>query len=289
MLRLPGADVESATWPADAPGEGVDYEVPVGIGPETFGSILVSVAPGRSLRSGEQRLLGDLADQAALAFRNSAMDAELTQHLADLDRRTQALAESRRRIVEARDRERSRLEASISHEVVAHLVGLPSALEHVHNGQGGDLPGQVEHWLAETTEALESLRGLTRAVFPTQLARAGLAAAMTSYLAQNGITGRLTIEDSMRDRRFDFRAETAAYFCFVEAMGDVDGHTRGAITLEGRDLVLRMRDPATPTMDLQAMTDRVEAVDGSLSIGTDGAGMTLTVRLPAEPAAVTGA
>ena len=52
----------------------------------------------------------------------------------------------------------------------------------------GDILGELT---TRTRSALESLRGLTRGVFPTQLERRGLVAALDAHLAQNG-TGRVS-------------------------------------------------------------------------------------------------
>ncbi|MGH3507423.1 MAG: hypothetical protein ACRDO2_09490 [Nocardioidaceae bacterium] len=279
-----GAELDSASWPPDAPEGGVDYTLPVQLGADTFGSITVTLPRGRAMRTGEQRLLGHLADQAALGLRNASMDADLQQHLVDLDHRTQTLAESRGRIVEARDAERRRLEAAITRDVTSHLSDLPLQLDSVPDSDDAVLPGRIGGWLARTTEALESLRELTRGVFPTQLARVGLAPALTSYLARQGLAGRLTVDPSMGDRRFDPRTETAAYFCFVEAVG-IDDSARGDIAVRNGDLVLQV-DGARTAMDVQAMRDRVEAVGGWLSIQSHQESVQLRVWLPTRASAV---
>jgi signal transduction histidine kinase len=280
-LQLPGEELDSATWPANAPEGGADHEVPVHIGNERFGCIIVTLPLGRSIRVAEEALVADLADQAALAFRNASLDAELKRHLDDLDQRTHELRESRRRIVEARDSERRRLEAAISDQVISHLVDLPGSLETATNGHTPQMREQVRMWLAQTTEALECLRELTRGVFPTQLARSGLHAALPSYLARVGMSGRLSLDPCLSGLRFEPRVESAAYFCVVEGLGDQEADALGDVLVDDQDLVLRIHRPAADTMDLQAMMDRVEAVDGSISMSSPGDERLLTIRLPA--------
>jgi signal transduction histidine kinase len=284
VLGRPGAEQDSAAWPVQAPEGGVDYTFPVQLEADTFGSITVTLPRGRTLRSSEQRLLGHLADQTALSLRNASMDADLQRHLVELDRRAQALAESRGRILAARDSERRRLEAAVTREVTSHLTALPGGLGSVPEVDRADLPGQIGEWLERTTDALESLRELTRGVFPTQLERVGLGAALTSYAARHGLAGLLTVDPSMSGRRFDPHTETAAYFCFVEALG-ADGSATGDIAVRDGDLVLRV-DGARTDMDVQAMADRVEAVGGSLSIDANQQSVQLRVLLPAEASAV---
>jgi signal transduction histidine kinase len=212
------------------------------------------------------------------------MDTDLQRHLVELDRRTQALAESRGRILAARDSERRRLEAAVTREVTSHLTALPGGLESVPEVDRADLTGQIGEWLERTTDALESLRELTRGVFPTQLERVGLGAALTSYAARHGLAGRLTVDPSMSGRRFDPHTETAAYFCFVEALG-ADGSATGDIAVRDGDLVLRV-DGARTDMDVQAMSDRVEAVGGSFAIDANQQSVQLRVLLPVEASAV---
>ena len=71
--------------------------------------------------------------------------------------------------------------------------------------------------MAATNDALESLRELTRGVFPTQLARSGVEPALRSLLARNGLASALHVDASAAGRRFSPRVEAAVYFCCAEA------------------------------------------------------------------------
>jgi GAF domain-containing protein len=99
----------------------------------------VDVPRGRPLRASDHRLLNALADQAAVAFRNAAMEAQLAEHVADLDRAAKKLAESRSRIIAADDAVRQRLEAAIARDVMPRLVELPAQLHHARSRSGGAL------------------------------------------------------------------------------------------------------------------------------------------------------
>ena len=104
---------------------------------------------------------------------------------------------------------------------------------------------------------------------------------MAAYLARSGLAGRLEVDPSASHRRFGERGETAAYYCFVQALDAAASSARGHLTVQGDTLVLTVDDPAVQTMDTRMMTDRVEAVDGSLTVvGADGE--QLIVRLPIE-------
>ena len=97
--------------------------MPVNHGGATLGSIAVSLPRGpRSSGPSDVRLLEALADQAAVAFRNAALETQLAGHVAELDRTTRQIADSRARIVAADDAVRRALEEAISRDVVPHLV-----------------------------------------------------------------------------------------------------------------------------------------------------------------------
>jgi hypothetical protein len=283
VLRVPGSPGISEVWPSAADGV-PEYEVSVRHGGDTLGSIGVTMPKGRRLRAADERLLRDLADQTALAFRNAAMESELAAHVAALDRTTGALAESRQRIIAADDAARRRLESAISREVLSHLQSMPEQLSGLSVASSGTAASdELEQLVTQTNAALESLRELTRGLFPTQLARAGLSRALRSHLARNGLSAVLHVEPSA-ERRFPARVEAAVYFCCVEASragsGGID------LRIVGPDLVLRIRGFARADVDVQAMVDRVEAVGGSPSLSDPGV---LSVSIPIgvdEPAPV---
>jgi hypothetical protein len=267
VLRVPGSGSISEVWPAGTAEETAEFDVPVRHGGDTLGSIAVSMPKGRRLRAVDERLLVDLADQTALAFRNAAMEAELAGHVAALDRTTQALADSRRRIIAADDAARRQLESAISRDVLPHLDPMPAQLRRLSvAGSGPAAMDQLEQLVTQTNTALESLRELTRGVFPTQLVRAGLAPALRSHLARNGLAAALHVEPSA-DRRFPARVEAAVYFCVAEAVRAGSGPARIDLSMAGQDLVVQIRGFARDDVDLQAIVDRVEAVGGSPSLG----------------------
>jgi hypothetical protein len=276
-----GVGADSATWPHDAPEVATDYEVAVRDGGETLGSIAVEMPAGRSLREGERRLLHDLADQAALAFRNASLDAESAANLAALDMRTSELAASRRRIIEARDAECRRLESVISRGVFPFLDRLEHSVHRLRADVESNVPLHgVDELLIDVTTALDTLREVSHGVFPTQLARAGIGPALTSLLAKSDPTVALQMDDSVGDRRFGARAEAAAYFCCIEAVPDCSASGRVVVAVDDADLVVHIHGIVGTAMDLEAVSDRVEALAGSLRMETDAAGAVLALRVP---------
>jgi hypothetical protein len=232
------------------------HRVPVA---EDLGALEVAIPRGRRLRPADERLLRALADQAAVAFRNASMEAELAAHVEALDRATAELARSRARVIEADDAVRRDLEEAISRDVLPHLLAVARGLQ-----DGGDVEPMVE----SVNRALGALRELTRGLFPTQLTRSGVEAALRSL----PIT--VAVDPGLRGRRFPPRVEAAVWFvCATTAS------LASAIELAeaGNQLLLTVRGVSSCGDNLR---DRVEAAGGSLAV----ADHTLSVRLPAASA-----
>ena len=272
-----GEIVSAATWGAEGADDATTaHVVPVRHGDVTLGSIEVDVLDARPLRPADKRLLIAIADQAAVAFRNTAMEAQLTDHVADLDRTTRQLAESRARILEADVVARRELEEAISHEVLPRLVVLPDQLRVARAAVADGVPNELEALVADTNSALEELRELTRGVFPTQLARTGIEPAVRSHLTRTDPAPTLHVDESAASLRFPERVETAVYFCCVEATRL--GPSTMGLSIVGTDLVLEVSGLGQSAADLQPVLDRVEAVGGTLS-QADGL---LELRIPVD-------
>ncbi|WP_432938939.1 hypothetical protein ACQPXM_28370 [Kribbella sp. CA-253562] len=281
VLRVAGAEPIVERWP-DGVVTAVEYDVPVRHEGELLGSIGVTMPKGRKLRAADQRLLHDLADQTALAFRNAAMESELAAHVAVLDRTTVALAESRRRIVAADDFARCQLEAAIVRDVLSHLESMPAQLDTLSVvASGPAATDQLVRLVGRTNAALEALRELTRGVFPTQLIRSGLARTLGSHLSRSGPAITLAVEPSA-DRRFPARVEAAIYFCCVEAVRARSTAARIDLGVVGTDMVLRVGGISRDDIDVQAILDRVEAAGGSLAPVEP---RVLSLSIPVEDAA----
>ena len=220
------------------------FTAPVG----DSGTLEVALPRGRDLRAADRRLLDALADQAAVAFRTITLEDELAAKVEELERTTSELARSRARLVEADDAVRRDLEAAISRDVLPHLAAVDAGLQ-----QGRD----VEPLITEVTAGLEALRELTRGVFPAQLARGGVEAALRSF--------PLSVEPSLAGRRFPTRVEAAIYFCCTQT-----GATSATLTTSGLTLDAVTRLPPQ-------VLDRVEAAGGRVTRSGDGV---VAVALP---------
>jgi signal transduction histidine kinase len=233
------------------------------------------MAAGHPLRPRDQRLLADLADQAAMAFRNAQLTAELSAQVEQLSLQTHELDRSRARLISAGDAERSRVERAIADQVIPHLAPLPERLRLLSQS-GPDRPvvldtAQLAPLLSSVNTAMQSLREITRGVFPAQLSRSGLHTALGSLLARPGLMGRLTVDDSAAGVRFDPRVEAAAYFCVAEATRAFGDPLAVVLSVHGDQLHLRVSGTDGGGLSLSHMRDRIEATGGSVSTtGRDG-------------------
>jgi hypothetical protein len=283
-LEVDGGADRFEVWPAgtaeahEPPGR----VVPIADDQGSLGSIGLDLPAGRDVRPFEARMLADIADQAAVAFRNVRLQVELAAQVERLDERTRALDASRRRLIDAADTERRRLESALAREVLPAMDSLRADLD------GG--PARVEEvtaasYVERATSALEALRELTRGIYPTLLTRSGPAAALVSYADRNGTTAALSLDPGVARSRYAERVEAAVYFCCVEMLGSPGGRGAVAVDLVDDEIVVTFRGPRREDLDLLAMADRVEAAGGSYTDAADR----LTVRLPAVPQASTPA
>jgi signal transduction histidine kinase len=251
---------------------------------DRLGSITVEMADGHTLRPQGQRLLADLADQAAMAFRNAQLTAELSAQVEQLSLHTYEVDQSRARLISAADAERSRVERAIAREVLPHLAPLPQRLRQLSQphacGQAALDAAHVAPLLSSMNTAMQSLREITRGVFPAQLTRSGLQTALGSLLARPDLTGNLTVEDSAANLRFDPRVEAAAYFCVAEATRAFDHPIGVKLSVHADQLHLSMNGVQSGGLSVSHMRDRIEATGGSVSTARRDGRTFIEVRAP---------
>ena len=280
-LALPFEAHRFVSWPAgSSAGSGPTADFPVVDDGEVLGSVRVEMAPGRPLRPADNALLGDLADQAVVAFRNARLSAELAHRVAELDRHAHALEESRRRLITAGDAERSRLERAVTREVAPHLQALPDRLETLA-ADATVTADQVRALRADAEQALEALREITRGVYPAQLERTGLVPAVRSLVARVG-ESTLTVDAPEDIVRRDARVEAAAYFCIAEAVRGLTGPLELSLQLRDDELRARVVGRNGDELPLDTMRDRAEALGGTISRALDGDRLTVQLSIPAQ-------
>jgi hypothetical protein len=273
----------TASWPdpsgpdAGAPDGGVVLPIEDASGP--LGSVVLTLPPGRDIRPAERRLLSDIAEQAALALRNARLELEVAGRVRQLDRHTRELTASRNRIIGAVDTERRRLESAIAVRVLPTMQLLRSQL--ARSAEGGVRADRIEECVDLATKALESLRELTRGIYPMVLTRSGLGSALSSHAARVGRTDALRIDAGVANARFPEHVEVAVYSCCVEVLEHAGGEI--ALGLDGTtgELVVSVVGVRLEELNQLAIVDRVEACGGVVDVpGPDGA-TPARIRLPA--------
>jgi signal transduction histidine kinase len=263
---------------------------PVRHGDDLLGAISLSKPPSEPLTSAEDNLLRHLASQAGLVMRNAKLNAELQATIDEL-------RASRRRLVEAQDAERRKIERNLHDGAQQQLIALAIQLGLLaETADDPDLVRQaIPELKAQLSAALDDLRTLARGIYPPLLAEQGLVMALRAQAARSP----LPVEVEARDvGRYPQDAESTVYFCALEALQNVAKHARASrvtVRLAGSagGLEFSVRDdgagfPAASRRHgsgLQGMADRLAAHGGTLDIRSEpGQGTTITGRLPAPPA-----
>ncbi len=211
-------------------------------------------------------LVEAVASAARIAVTNARLQAEVRARVLEV-------AASRRRIVEAADEERRRLERELRDGAERRLAGVARLLE----GARADVDDGAAAILAETEEELRGaraeLRDFAHGIHPAVLTDLGLAGVLPDLAARAGVPVELAVEVS----RFDAVIEAAAYFVCSEALANVAKHsdaTHASIHIAERNgrLVVAIEDDGVGGADaargsgLRGLRDRVSALGGGLSV-----------------------
>ena len=288
-----------ACWPTTAPPEPAseldDDAVLIERAGIRLGALTITTRRGEQLNLIERRLVDDLAASAGLVMDEARLDAALADQAA-------ALFRSRRRLVDAQDDERQRLEAQLQ-------VGMQQKLSVVQDGltagaelaadDGLDSPivDQLSALIDETETARTEIEALARGIYPPLLEAEGLTAAVENLAARHLVP--VEVKSSL-SRRFDTDIELAAYFCIAEALTNVAKYANAnliVISLTERDgLYFEVTDDGVgfavnkvgPSgTGLIGLRDRLEAVGGELKVETEqGRGTTVAGRVAAEQPAM---
>jgi signal transduction histidine kinase len=229
---------------------------------------------------GDPGLREAVSSAALLAAANARLQAEVRAQVAEL-------RESRRRILEAGDEERIRLELRLREGAEERLEALAEQLRgtqlSVPSEAGAERIDRIEAQLART---LEELRRLAHGLHPRVLAEEGLAGALGSLAEQAPVQ----VEVVAPVARLPAEVEAVAYFLCSEALANIAKHasaSRVSVSVRPGDGRVRVvieddglggADPGRGT-GLRGLADRVEALGGTLHVESPAGGGT---RLAAE-------
>lgn len=214
-----------------------------------------------------------------LALVNARMRAEVRARVADV-------ARSRRRIVEAADAQRRAIERALDAGPERHLRTVAGLLAQPDVAADPALAEQLPRVLAEVAAGQAELQQFAHGVRPALLGAGGLTAALPP-LTQH--TGQAT-EVSVRVGRLVPAVEAALYFVCAEALSNLAKHAGASkavvdVREEDGSVIATITDDGRGGADphgsgLRGLTDRVEALGGTLLVAErSGGGTSVTARI----------
>jgi signal transduction histidine kinase len=233
----------------------------------------------------DPRLVDEVATAARLSLANARLRAHVSAQLDDL-------CASRRRLLDAADDERARLEQRLHDGAEQRLDAFERLLARARQearATGDDTGCKLLDTAAQELErARADVRAIARGLHPRTLSERGLRAAVTELAEGSPLAVDLTAPAG----RFPQAVEATAYFVCAEALANV-GKYAGArcvgcrLTSEDGLLRVTVQDDGVGGADvaagtgLRGLADRVHAVGGELRVVSpiDG-GTTVTAEVP---------
>jgi signal transduction histidine kinase len=233
-------------------------------------------------------LVGAIAATVRLAMDNEQLTVALEAQLEE----TRA---SRRRIVDAADAERQRIERDLHDGAQQRLVSLAISLRMLGDSLGDDAPKEIREELSaagtELRGAIEELRELAHGLDPAILRESGLGPAIRSLVERCPIPATLELQ---LDGRLPRPIEATAYFVVAEALANVAKHALAShVTVRVRvaagQLGVEIEDDgrggaeAARGSGLRGLADRVAAAGGRFDLGSGARGGTrVAAELPTK-------
>jgi signal transduction histidine kinase len=229
----------------------------------------------------EPTLVDAVASAARLAVSNARLQAQVRARVLEL-------AASRRRIVEAADAQRRRLERELRDGAERRLAFVAGLIEEARADAGGPAEAMLTDVHEEVRGARAELHDFAQGIHPSALTEGGLAAALPALTIRAG----LPVELAVAVGRLAPTVEAAVYFLCSEALANAAKYADAArMTIdvaESNGLVLvAIADDgvggANPARGsgLRGLADRVEALGGQLSVRSPmGGGTRMNATIP---------
>jgi PAS domain S-box-containing protein len=204
-----------------------------------------------------------------------------------LKREQQQLRASRSRIVQAADATRRKIERDLhdgaQQRLVSVALSLRTARKALKDGKATSAARQLAAIESELDEAMGELRELARGIHPAVLTDRGLPDALEMLAVRSTVPVEVERAPS---GRLDPQVEAAVYYIVAEALTNVAKYARARVAsvrvfLQDGRLVAEVEDDGVGGADaadgsgLRGLSDRVEALDGELSIDSPRGGPTI--------------
>ena len=150
------------------------------------------------------------------------------------------------------------------------------------------VPGALERALDELAAGLEEIRELASGLHPSMLTERGLVAALEALALRSAVPVDL---QELPDRRLPEQVEAAVYYVVAEAIANVHKHAGAqrvvvSVTADDDRVGATVEDDGVGGADeggggLRGLADRVQALDGTLSVESPpGGGTRLRAEIP---------
>jgi signal transduction histidine kinase len=230
---------------------------------------------------GDPGLVEAVSSAAGLAAANARLQGEVRARLAEI-------GASRRRILEAGDEERGRLERRLRDGALRRLGEVAEILRRARRPAAGGADERLVRAEIQLARTQEELRRLARGIHPGELSERGLAAALASLARDVPLPVELAVSAAGESPA----AAACAYFVCAEALANVAKYAaashvtvsvrsdHGGTTVEVEDDGVGGADPGRGT-GLRGLADRVETLGGTLTVDSPpGGGTRLVAVIP---------
>lgn len=248
---------------------------PDAVAVERAGRVVASVAS-----TADPSTVRAVVDTASPLLETVALRAAVARQL-------QAVVVSRRRIAEAQLGERRRIERDLHDGAQQRLLGAAAQLQAaLVNGDPARMRDAMELGVAECRQAVVELRDLANGLYPAVLTDHGLAAALEDLADR--FPAEIAVEAPTG--RYQPDLEATLWFVACEAVTNAVKHSCGtriqvALHDDGERLRLMVSDDGRGGADLdgnglRGLSDRLEAVGGTLRVAADGPGTMVEATVP---------
>ncbi|WP_329241399.1 DUF4118 domain-containing protein [Actinoallomurus sp. NBC_01490] len=253
---------------------------PIIVGRSLWGVVVVATSSPEPLPEDTEARMTEFTELAAAAIANAQSNADLKA--------------SRARVVAAADEARRRIERDLHDGTQQRLVSLGLEMRGIEAAipqEFSDARLQVAHTAKALEEAIVELQELSRGLHPAILAKGGLEPALMVLARRSSVPVEL---DVSIDDRLPEQCEITVYYVVSEALTNAAKHAfasvvRVAVGVRDGTVRLSIRDDGVGGADpargsgLIGLTDRVEAIGGTISVvSPQGGGTTLLVEIPLE-------
>jgi signal transduction histidine kinase len=182
------------------------------------------------------------------------------------------LRAARRRIVDAGDAHRRRLERDLHDGAQQHLIAVSIALRLVEPGP--DIEAVIADAAADLRHALDDLREVAHGIYPTVLGDEGFAAAVDALAETSRVP---VVIREMVEQRFDPAIEVAAYHVVADTVRVGTSTVEIRARQDGGTLRVEVSGTRVPVDVTEDIADRVGAVDGTVAMIEDGSSATTLI------------